>query len=115
MPFQPLSSPSKYGMHTLTEPTTGPFLLSLDRAKVCFPIFLSFIVHVLANVSSVWPVRMSSQSFVLVVENEIAVIGGSFNDARGIDKLVAFFASEPTKKASVRVKNEYRSRKTYPG
>lgn len=59
------------------------------------PIFLSFIDHVRANVSSVCPVRMSSQSFDLVVEYDIDVIGGSLRDAMGIDRLVAFFASEP--------------------
>ena len=48
-----------------------------------------------AKVSSVWPVSISSQSFVRVVEKDIVVIGGSLRDATGIDKLVAFFARDP--------------------
>ena len=45
---------------------------------------------------------ISSQSLVLVVENASVVTGGSFNDATGIDRLVAFFASEPIRLISIR-------------
>lgn len=51
--------------------------------------------HDRANVSSVWAVRTSSQSFALAEEYEIAVIGGNLRDANGIESVVAFFAKEP--------------------
>jgi hypothetical protein len=38
---------------------------------------------------------MSSQSFDLVDEYEIAEIGGNLRDATGIDNEVAFLAREP--------------------
>ena len=80
---------------TFTDPGGGAFFPSPVTEKVCFPNFLSFIDHVRAKVSSVWPVSISSQSFVRVVEKDIVVIGGSLRDATGIDKLVAFFARDP--------------------
>lgn len=83
-------------VRTLAEPTAIPFLASVARENVCLPIFLSFMDQVRANVSSVWPVKMSSQSFDLVVENDMVEIGGSLRDATGMDRVEAFFASEPT-------------------
>jgi hypothetical protein len=86
-------------MRTLIEPNVGfafPLpLMSLAKPKVCFPSRLFCIDHVRANVSSAWPVRMSSQSFVRVVEYESEVMGGNLSEARGIESDVAFFAREP--------------------
>lgn len=66
-----------------------------------FPSFLSFIDHVLAKDSSVCAVRISSQSFERVEEYEIEVTGGNLSDVIGIERLVAFFAKDPT------LKNQY--------
>ena len=79
----------------MAAPVTVPRLASLAMDKAYFPSFLFCIDHVRANVSSVCVVTMSSQSFVRVVEYASAVIGGSFKDAMGMDRLVAFFDSEP--------------------
>lgn len=38
---------------------------------------------------------MSSQSFHLVVENDMDVMDGSFKDAMGTDNVDAFFEREP--------------------
>ena len=62
---------------------------------MCLPRRLLSIDHVRANVSSLCAVIMSSQSFDLVDEYEIAEIGGNLRDATGIDNEVAFLAREP--------------------
>ena len=83
----------------MTEPRVAfslPLLLSSSaKPKVYFPSRLLCIVHVLAKVSSVWPVRISSQSLARADEYEMDVIGGNLREARGNDKEVAFFAREP--------------------
>jgi hypothetical protein len=43
---------------------------------------------------------MSSQSFALVHEYDIAVIGGNFNEASGMESVDAFFANEPAREPS---------------
>lgn len=54
-----------------------------------------------ANVSSVCVVSTSSQSFDLDDEKDRDITGGNFREASGIDKVEAFFASEPVQKRSV--------------
>jgi hypothetical protein len=70
------------------------FLLSTNP-RVCFPSLLLSMVHVLAKVSSVCAVSMSSQSFDLVHEYDSVVIGRNFSEVRGIESEDAFFESEP--------------------
>jgi len=53
------------------------------------------IDHDLANVSSVWAVRISSQSFERAAEYDIAEIGGNLREVTGIERFVAFFARDP--------------------
>jgi hypothetical protein len=78
-------------------------VLSLDlpfsestKPNVYFPSRFPSIVQVLANVSSVCAVRISSQSFVREVEYESDVMGGNLSEASGMDKLVAFLTRDPT-------------------
>lgn len=80
---------------TLIEPTDF-FLFASTNPRAWLPFFFCNILQVLANVSSVCAVMISSQSFHLVVEKDIAVIGGSFRDAMGTDRDVAFLVREPT-------------------
>ena len=84
---------------TLTEPRVAlslPLPLSSSaKPRVYFPSRLFCIVHVLAKVSSVWPVRISSQSLARADEYEMDVIGGNLREARGRDKDVAFLTKEP--------------------
>lgn len=85
---------------TLTEPKGArsfalPFPVSANP-KLYFPSFFPSIVQERANVSSVWAVKMSSQSFARDGEYDNDVIGGNFNDARGMDKDVAFLTKDPT-------------------
>ncbi len=84
---------------TLTEPIglrSLPFPFpGSKKPNVCLPSRLLSIVHERAKVSSVWPVRMSSQSLERIGEYEMEVIGGNFKEATGIDSEVAFFTREP--------------------
>ncbi len=89
----------RVGAHTLMEPTVAPFFLSADTLKTCFPTRLSFMVHVRATDSSVWAVRISSQSFARVVECDMLLTVGNLSEAIGIDRLVAFFANDPVGKS----------------
>ena len=86
-------------MHTFTEPTVAAFFFSAETLKTCFPTRLSFMVHVRATASSVCAVRMSSQSFARVVEYDMLLAAGNLSDAIGMDRLVAFFASDPIEKS----------------
>jgi len=84
---------------TLTEPK-GALSLTLlfpgsANPKLYFPSRFPSIVQDRANVSSVCAVRISSQSFAREAEYEIDVTGGNLREARGMDKLVAFFARDP--------------------
>lgn len=81
---------------TLTDPT-APFRFSSFRLRLCLPSFFPCIVQLRANVSSVCPVKMSSQSFARDEEYDIDVIGGNLSDASGIERDDAFLASEPAK------------------
>ena len=60
-----------------------------------FPNFLSFSDHVRAIASCLCAVKTSSQSFHLVEEYEILVIGGSLRDAMEVENDVAFLAIGP--------------------
>jgi hypothetical protein len=53
------------------------------------------MLHVLAQVSSECPVRMSSQSFDLVVEYDKALTDECLNEVSGTVNVVAFLVREP--------------------
>lgn len=84
---------------TLTEPKGArSFVLPLPASanpKLYFPSFFPSIVQERANVSSVWAVKMSSQSFARDEEYDSDVTGGNFSEARGMDKDVAFLTKDP--------------------
>jgi hypothetical protein len=70
--------------------------------NVCFPTRLLSTVQDRTHISSACAVRTSSQSLDRVDEEDMEVMGGNFNDARGFDRVVAFRASDPVQ---VRVSN----------
>lgn len=80
---------------TLAEPVGFFFFDPSAKPKLCLPNLLPRTVHVLANVSSVCVVSVSSQSFVLADEKDIEVIGGNLSDASGTDRVDAFLARDP--------------------
>ena len=63
--------------------------------RVCSPNLLFNILHVLVLVSSECAVRISSQSFDLVVEYDKAMTDECLSEARGTANVVAFFVREP--------------------
>ena len=64
-------------------------------ASACCPNLLFNILHVLAKVSSECAVRISSQSFDLVVEYDKAVMGKCLSEASDTVNVVAFLVREP--------------------
>lgn len=81
--------------HTFTTPE-GDFLLELSaELNVCFPTRLLSTVQDRTHISSVCAVKTSSQSLDRVDEQEMEVMGGNFNEARGFDRVVAFRARDP--------------------
>jgi hypothetical protein len=75
--------------HAVTHTACKGFFLPFSKPKSCLPNRLFNIVQVLAKVSFVCAVRISSQSFARAEEYEIAVMGDSFSN---VD---AFFARDP--------------------
>lgn len=67
----------------------------MSNLNECFPCFLLSKFHDLAKPSSEWAVIISSQSFALPVECDIAVMGGNFNDATRVESVDAFLNKEP--------------------
>ena len=63
--------------------------------SACWPNLLFNMLHVLAWVSSECAVRISSQSFDLVVEYDKAVTDECLSEASGTVNVVAFLVSEP--------------------
>ena len=61
----------------------------------CLPCFLLSRLHDLVKPSSQWAVTISSQSLALPVECDIAIIGGNFSDAIGVESVEAFFINDP--------------------
>src|SRR5882757_8944428 len=80
---------------TFTAPVEKSFFCSIAKRNVWFPNLLFCIVQDLAKGSSEWAVTMSSQSFDRAEEDEIAVIEDNFKDVMGIERFVAFLATEP--------------------
>jgi hypothetical protein len=81
--------------HTFTTPE-GDFLLELSaELNVCFPTRLLSTVQDRTHISSACAVKTSSQSLDRVDEQEMEVMGGNFNEARGFDRVVAFRARDP--------------------
>lgn len=80
---------------TFTTPE-GDFLLELSaELNVCFPTRLLSTVQDRTHISSACAVKTSSQSLDRVDEQEMEVMGGNFNEARGFDRVVAFRARDP--------------------
>ena len=63
--------------------------------SACWPNRLFNMLHVLAYVSSLCAVRMSSQSLDLVVEYANDVTEGCLSEVSGTDNVVAFLVREP--------------------
>jgi hypothetical protein len=63
--------------------------------SACWPNRLFNMLHVLAYVSSVCAVRMSSQSLDLVVEYANDVTEECLSEVSGTDNVVAFLVREP--------------------
>jgi hypothetical protein len=70
------------------------------------------MLHVLAEVSSECAVRMSSQSFDLVVEYDKAMTDGCFSEVSGTVNFVAFLVREPVRGLVVRGSSRWKSRPT---
>ena len=70
--------------------------------STCWPDLLFNMLHVLAQVSSACPVRISSQSFDLVVEYDRALTDGCLSEASGTVSVDAFFVREPVTRQVVR-------------
>lgn len=97
---------------TLAEPIGFFFFDPSAKPKLCLPNFLPRTVHVLANVSSVWVVSVSSQSFDLADEKDMDVIGGNLSEASGIDNVDAFFAKDPAVHTSQKRMSKYPNKLT---
>ena len=72
------------------------------------PNLLFNMLHVLAWVSSECAVRISSQSFDLVVEYDKAVTDECLSEASGIFDVVAFLVREPVTGLVIRKSSRWR-------
>jgi hypothetical protein len=80
--------------------------------NACWPNLLFNMLHVLALASSECPVRISSQSFDLVVENDKALMDECLSEVSGTVNVVAFLVREPVTGLVVRGSSRWKSRPT---